>query len=169
MCGEPSGNGRRRPSTAIRASAPFPTRNIRSPSSASGTWSSAAALGSPIRWSHGPPSATGIFRSGGRSFPASAARAMPRATMERGIRVDVLHDQPAGRSVLYEATYRSLQAEVKELPAVWLYDERGSRLYEQITRIPGYYLPRREGEILRARAAAIATRTQARTLVELGA
>jgi L-histidine Nalpha-methyltransferase len=89
--------------------------------------------------------------------------------MERGIRVDVLHDEPAGRSALYEATYRSLQAEVKELPAVWLYDERGSRLYEQVTRIPGYYLPRREGEILRARAAAIATRTQARTLVELGA
>jgi L-histidine N-alpha-methyltransferase len=70
---------------------------------------------------------------------------------------------------LYEATLRSLQAELKELPSVWLYDERGSRLYEEITRLPDYYLPRREGEILRARAAAIASHTQASMLVELGA
>ena len=70
---------------------------------------------------------------------------------------------------LYEATLRSLQAELKELPTVWLYDERGSRLYEEITRLPDYYLPRREGEILRAHAAAIARRTRASTVVELGA
>ena len=69
----------------------------------------------------------------------------------------------------YEETLRSLRAEVKALPAVWLYDERGSRLYEEITRLPDYYLPRRESEILRARASAIAKRTRARTLVELGA
>jgi L-histidine Nalpha-methyltransferase len=73
------------------------------------------------------------------------------------------------RPALYEATLRSLQAEPKELPAVWLYDERGSRLYEEITRLPEYYLRRREGEILRARVATIAGRTQATTLVELGA
>jgi L-histidine Nalpha-methyltransferase len=70
---------------------------------------------------------------------------------------------------LYEATRQSLQGEPKELPAVWLYDERGSRLYEEIVRLPEYYLPRREAEILRAGAAAIAERTKARTLVELGA
>jgi L-histidine N-alpha-methyltransferase len=70
---------------------------------------------------------------------------------------------------LYEATLRSLQAELKELPTVWLYDERGSRLYEEITRLPDYYLPRREGEILRDHAAAIARRTRASTVVELGA
>jgi len=40
-------------------------------------------------------------------------------------------------------------------------------LYEEITRLAVYYLPRREREILHARAAAIARRTQARTLVEL--
>ena len=70
---------------------------------------------------------------------------------------------------LYEATSRSLQAEPKELPAIWLYDEQGSRLYEEITRLPGYYLPRRESEILRARAPEIARLTQASTLAELGA
>jgi L-histidine N-alpha-methyltransferase len=73
------------------------------------------------------------------------------------------------RAALREATVRSLRAEPKEVPAVWLYDGRGSRLYDEITRLPEYYLTRREGEILRARAAAIAELTQARTLVELGA
>lgn len=69
---------------------------------------------------------------------------------------------------LYEATRRSLEAVPKELPAVWLYDERGSQLYERITRLPDYYLPQREAEILRVRSASIAERTKARTLVELG-
>jgi L-histidine N-alpha-methyltransferase len=94
---------------------------------------------------------------------------MSRASTEPGVRVDVLGDGADGRSALHEKTFRTLQAEVKELPAVWLYDERGSLLYDEITRLPEYYLPRREREILRTRAAAIARRTRARTLVELGA
>ena len=94
---------------------------------------------------------------------------MSRASTEQEVRVDVLRNEAAIRPVLYEETLRSLHAEVKALPAVWLYDAHGSRLYEEITRLPEYYLPRREGEILRARAGEIAARTQARTLVELGA
>ena len=74
----------------------------------------------------------------------------------------------AARGGLYDATRRSLQSVPKELPAVWLYDERGSRLYEEITRLPDYYLPQREAEILRARSAHIAELAKARTLVELG-
>jgi len=88
---------------------------------------------------------------------------------EPRVRVDVLRDEADDRASLYDATLRGLRAEVKELPAVWLYDEHGSRLYEEITRLPEYYLPRREAEILRDRAAVIAKRTQARVLVELGA
>jgi L-histidine N-alpha-methyltransferase len=72
------------------------------------------------------------------------------------------------RTDLYEETRLSLLADPKELPAMWLYDARGSQLYEEITRLPDYYLPRREAEILRARAAFIAQRSRARTLVELG-
>ena len=95
---------------------------------------------------------------------------MARASTEHGgVRVDVLRDEADGRPVLYEETLRSLRADVKALPPVWLYDERGSRLYDEITRLPDYYLPRRESEILRDRASAIAKRTRARTLVELGA
>ena len=94
---------------------------------------------------------------------------MLSAVTEPRVRVDVLRDEADDRASLYDATSRGLQAEVKELPAVWLYDKRGSRLYEEITRLPEYYLPRREAEILRDRAAVIAKRTQARALVELGA
>ena len=95
---------------------------------------------------------------------------MARASTEQGgVRVDVLRDEADGRPALYEVTLRSLRADVKALPAVWLYDERGSRLYDGITQLPDYYLPHRESEILRDRASTIAKRTQARTLVELGA
>jgi L-histidine N-alpha-methyltransferase len=76
--------------------------------------------------------------------------------------------ETAASNALYGATRRSLQAVPKELPAVWLYDARGSRLYEEITRLPDYYLPRREAEILRAQSPLIAARTEARILVELG-
>jgi len=74
----------------------------------------------------------------------------------------------ASRPALYEATRRSLQSEPKELSPVWLYDERGSDLYEEVSRLPAYYLPRREAEILRTRSASVAEHTKARTLVELG-
>jgi L-histidine Nalpha-methyltransferase len=76
--------------------------------------------------------------------------------------------ETAASNALYGATRRSLQTVPKELPAVWLYDARGSRLYEEITRLPDYYLPRREAEILRAQSPLIAARTEARILVELG-
>ena len=56
----------------------------------------------------------------------------------------------------------------KELPPKWLYDARGSELFEEITRLPEYYPTRREREILTERAADIAAATRARTLVELG-
>jgi L-histidine Nalpha-methyltransferase len=69
---------------------------------------------------------------------------------------------------LYDSTRSLLRSVPKQLPAVWLYDERGSQLYEQITRLPDYYLPQREAEILRAHAGEIGQLTGARTLVELG-
>jgi L-histidine N-alpha-methyltransferase len=56
----------------------------------------------------------------------------------------------------------------KALPPKWLYDERGSELFGEITRLPEYYLTRREREILEATAGEIAARTRADTLVELG-
>jgi L-histidine N-alpha-methyltransferase len=94
---------------------------------------------------------------------------MPRASSGQYARVELVRNEVDTRSTLHEATVRGLRAEVKTLPSVWLYDEQGSQLYEEIMRLPEYYLPGREGEVLHARADAIATRTQANTLVELGA
>lgn len=84
------------------------------------------------------------------------------------IRIDVLLDDDDRRASLHDATFWSLRSTPKEVPAVWLYDERGSELFDEITRLPEYYPTRREREILAARADEIAARTGAHTLVELG-
>lgn len=94
---------------------------------------------------------------------------MHRSTTEPRIRVEVLLDEADRRAALHDATFWSLRCQPKELPAVWLYDERGSRLFEAITRLPEYYLTGAERTILQARADEIAARTGARTLIELGA
>jgi L-histidine N-alpha-methyltransferase len=95
-------------------------------------------------------------------MPSTCTSTEPR------IRVDVLLDEADRRAALHDATFWSLRESPKELPAVWLYDERGSQLFDQITRLPEYYLTRAEREILRAQATQIAHRTGALTLVELG-
>jgi L-histidine Nalpha-methyltransferase len=56
----------------------------------------------------------------------------------------------------------------KSLPPKWFYDEVGSDLFDQITRLSEYYPTRTEAAILREHAAAIAEVTGADTLVELG-
>jgi L-histidine N-alpha-methyltransferase len=63
---------------------------------------------------------------------------------------------------------RGLTSEPKWLPPKWFYDERGSVLFEEITRLPEYYPTRAEREILEARAGEIAADSGATTLVELG-
>jgi L-histidine N-alpha-methyltransferase len=62
-----------------------------------------------------------------------------------------------------------LTAEPKRLPPKWFYDERGSELFEEITKLEEYYPTRRERAILAQRAPDIAEATGARILVELGA
>lgn len=75
-----------------------------------------------------------------------------------------------------DSAYRALRRDVldglasspKSLPPKWFYDSVGSDLFDQITRLPEYYPTRAEAEILRARAAEIASVAGADTLVELG-
>ncbi len=61
-----------------------------------------------------------------------------------------------------------LSATPKHLPPKWFYDERGSQLFDDITRLDEYYPTRRETEILEREADHIAAVTGAHTLVELG-
>ncbi|GGL14815.1 L-histidine N(alpha)-methyltransferase [Planomonospora parontospora] len=65
--------------------------------------------------------------------------------------------------------YDGLAAAPRTLPPKWFYDERGSGLFEEITRLEEYYLTRAEKTILRGRAAEVAAATGADTLIELGA
>jgi L-histidine N-alpha-methyltransferase len=64
---------------------------------------------------------------------------------------------------------RGLRRTPKELAPTWLYDDRGSELFDEITRLPEYYPTRAERSILAERAPEIARRSGADTLVELGA
>lgn len=84
------------------------------------------------------------------------------------VEVEVLWDQAAQRRALREEARRGLTAVPKELTPRWLYDERGSLLFEEITRLPEYYPTRRERSILRQHARDIARISRAETLVELG-
>jgi L-histidine N-alpha-methyltransferase len=73
------------------------------------------------------------------------------------------------RDALERDVRTGLTAEQKWLPPVWFYDERGSQLFDEITRLPEYYLTRAERGVLEAHADEIADRAGADTLVELGA
>ena len=72
------------------------------------------------------------------------------------------------RDALLTDALAGLTSVPKELPPKWFYDDRGSRLFDEITRLPEYYPTRREKQILVARAGAIATESKADTLIELG-
>src|SRR5882724_639350 len=61
-----------------------------------------------------------------------------------------------------------LTATPKTLPPKYFYDARGSELFDDITRLPEYYLTRAETSILAARAGQIAALAQCESLVELG-
>ncbi len=73
------------------------------------------------------------------------------------------------RAALEEDARRGLSAPEKSIPAVWFYDEEGSRLFEEITGLPEYYPTRAERHLLQQHAGEIAAGAGADTLVELGA
>jgi hypothetical protein len=69
---------------------------------------------------------------------------------------------------------RGLSGSPKKLPAYLFYDDLGSRLYEEITSLPEYYLTRVERSILDANADDVVRQARGAsqaplTIVELGA
>ena len=82
--------------------------------------------------------------------------------------VDVRFTPEERAGALRADVLRGLTSEPKQLSPQWFYDERGSALFDEITRLPEYYLTEREREILREHAGEVAQLTQANTLVELG-
>jgi L-histidine N-alpha-methyltransferase len=83
--------------------------------------------------------------------------------------IDVHLSPEEVRTQMRADALEGLQGDEKSIPPVWFYDERGSRLFEEITQLPEYYPTRAERALLEAHAPAIAELSKADTLVELGA
>jgi L-histidine N-alpha-methyltransferase len=73
------------------------------------------------------------------------------------------------RRALEHDVRKGLTSAPKELPPVYFYDERGSRLFDEITRLPEYYPTRSERSILDAHAKEMVLHAEADVLVEIGA
>ncbi|HMN98885.1 MAG TPA: L-histidine N(alpha)-methyltransferase [Miltoncostaeaceae bacterium] len=88
--------------------------------------------------------------------------------LPRPYRLDV-HPRGFGAGEGLAADARvGLRAGAKWMPPVHFYDERGSALFEEITRLPEYYQGRTELEILERVAPALVARHGVAELVELG-
>src|SRR5580658_8501749 len=74
----------------------------------------------------------------------------------------------SNRDALRADVLAGLTATPKSLPPKYFYDERGSELFDKITRLPEYYLTRAETSILRQHAGQIAALSASESLVELG-
>jgi L-histidine Nalpha-methyltransferase len=81
--------------------------------------------------------------------------------------IEVLFSPEERDAELREEVRLGLTSIPKELQPKWFYDERGSELFDAITRLPEYYLTRAERSILERHAGEIAALTDASTLIEL--
>ncbi len=84
------------------------------------------------------------------------------------VSIEVLSGPDARQARMRGDVRDGLSGISKSIPPVWFYDERGSRLFDEITRLPEYYLTRAERSILEARAGEIVELSGAATLVEIG-
>ena len=78
----------------------------------------------------------------------------PDSTLHAGLLRDVAH---------------GLSAPQKELPPKYFYDRRGSELFDEITRLPEYYLTRTERALLDCWSGLLMAALRPAALVELGA
>ena len=82
--------------------------------------------------------------------------------------VSVLLEPNWAASSLVVDVRRGLGSIPRSLPPKWLYDDRGSALFEEITRLPEYYPTECERAILRDNGDEIALLSGASTIIELG-
>lgn len=87
---------------------------------------------------------------------------------DAGVTLDVHLPPDWAAEALRDDVRRAFTQVPRVLPPKWLYDERGSELFDAITRLPEYYPTEAERRILRRRAAVIAETTRADTVIELG-
>ena len=83
-------------------------------------------------------------------------------------RVEIHADAFARLKTMAEDVQRGLGARPRWLPPKYFYDARGSQLFDEITRLPEYYLTRVEDALLATHGPALVRELQPRDLVELG-
>lgn len=88
--------------------------------------------------------------------------------MTTTLTVEVLVTEADRRAAMEEDVRAGLSRRPRSIPPVWFYDEVGSRLFDEITRLPEYYLTRAERSILEAASMEIVVASGADTLVEIG-
>ncbi|MGX7952233.1 L-histidine N(alpha)-methyltransferase [Tsuneonella sp. HG249] len=87
---------------------------------------------------------------------------------DQGLRL-VRQDENGVAHTFRDDVLRGLSEPQKAVPARWFYDEAGSRLFEDITRLPEYYPTRAETEILTARGESFRSLIgEGRAVVEFG-
>ena len=86
-----------------------------------------------------------------------------------GYHADVHVDRAGLHDALANDVRRGLQERPKSLPPKYFYDAAGSALFEQITRLPEYYLTRAEHALLDVHARGILREARPEEIVELGA
>lgn len=85
-----------------------------------------------------------------------------------GPRVHVLLDPDHAATSLVTDVRRGLGSRPLRLPPKWLYDDAGSQLFDEITRLPEYYPTEAERALLAAHADAVVATCDATAVVELG-
>ena len=92
---------------------------------------------------------------------------MDRVKENKNIIIDV-HLDGQDPNALYSEMRRALTSTPRSLPTKYLYDDRGSELFEQICELPEYYQTRTESKLLSACADQLVAMSGAEELVELG-
>ncbi len=87
----------------------------------------------------------------------------------RGRRVTGRRARGGPKATMLAEVVAGLSGRRKELSPKWFYDQRGSELFEQISRLPEYYLPRSERALLATFAPPWIAKLRPASVVELGA
>jgi len=93
---------------------------------------------------------------------------MVRMQGDSRVEIEVHLDDGSLLASMPEEVRQGLESCPKQLPSKYFYDERGSRLFDRITRLPEYYPTRTERSLLKRLAPEVARVTRARELLELG-